>query len=53
MKYYITGDSFGSECPENWEQIADELNAIIDERGISEDRDAVDALWEDYTERFW
>ena len=46
--YYITVDSFGSYCPENWEEIADFLNAIIDERGISEDHDAVNELWEAY-----
>lgn len=48
MTYYITVDSFGSELPENWEEIADELNREIDRRGIAEDRDAVDELWEDY-----
>lgn len=44
----ITVDSFGSECPSNWEDIASALNDLILQRGISSDRDAVDALWEDY-----
>lgn len=46
--YYVTVESFGSDCPVNWEEIASAMNAIIDERGIAEDRDATDALWESY-----
>ena len=46
--HYITAESFGSDCPSNWEDIAGALNAIIDERNIADDRDAVDALWESY-----
>ena len=45
---YITMDSFGSECPLNWETIADALNEIIDERGILEDNEACNALWTEY-----
>ena len=45
---YITMDSFGSDCPANWEEIADFLNNLIDERGIYDDRDELDQLWEDY-----
>ena len=48
----ITVDSFGSECPSNWEDIASALNDLILQRGISSDRDAVDALWEDYWNGF-
>lgn len=48
MKNLITMDSFGSECPANWEEIADFLNAIILERGIEDDHDAVNDLWEEY-----
>lgn len=48
MTNYITADSFGSELPENWEEIADELNREIDRRGIAEDHDAVNELWEEY-----
>lgn len=44
----ITMDSFGSECPENWEEIADFLNALIEERGIENDPDELNQLWEDY-----
>ena len=46
--YYITCESFGSDCPTNWEEIASALNSIIDDRNISDDRDAVDALWEEF-----
>ena len=48
MDNCITMDSFGSECPYNWEEIADFLNNLIDERGIADDREATDQLWEDY-----
>ena len=45
--YTITMDSFGDTCPANWEEIADYLNALIDEIPDDEDkRDKVDALWE-------
>ena len=44
----ITMDSFGSECPSNWEEIADFLNALIEERGIENDPEELDQLWEDY-----
>lgn len=29
--FYITAESFGADCPENWEDIADQMNAEIDE----------------------
>ena len=48
MKHYITVESFGSDVPENWEEIASVLNEIIDVRGISEDLDAVNNLWDEY-----
>lgn len=48
MNNYITVESFGSECPTNWEEIAAFLNNIIDERGIADDHSAVNDLWEDY-----
>ena len=44
----ITMDSFGSDLPENWEEIADFLNNLIEERGIENDQDELDQLWEDY-----
>jgi hypothetical protein len=55
--YHITMDSFGSECPNNWEEIADYLNSIIDSMdGIIDEcgeltrdgREEIDALWERY-----
>ena len=48
MDYYITEDSFGEYCPVNWQEIADYLNGLIDEKGIAEDFEAVCDLWEDY-----
>lgn len=48
MKNYLTVDSFGAECPQNWEEIAAFLNSIIDERGIADDHDACNELWEEY-----
>lgn len=56
-EYHITMDSFGSECPKNWEEIADFLNEIIDNMdGIIDEcgeltrdgREQIDALWERY-----
>ena len=59
--FEITMDSFGSECPANWEEIADFLNdiingwieelTIVDEDGAEElDEDTlterVNGLWE-------
>ena len=46
MENWITIDSFGSDCPENWEEIAEFLNGIIRERGIENDHNAVNELWE-------
>lgn len=48
MTYYVTADSFGDELPANWEEIAAYLNALTDERGIAEDHDACNDLWEEY-----
>lgn len=39
----IDADSFGAECPENWEEIAGALNRIIRETGKDPDQ-----VWEDY-----
>lgn len=46
--YYITMESFGEYLPENWEEIAAQLNKIIDARGIADDLEAVNELWEEY-----
>ena len=48
MTYYIDENSFGSEIPENWKEIADYLNEVIDELDIANDRNAVNELWESY-----
>lgn len=48
MTYYVTADSFGAELPANWEEIAAFLNRVADERGIAEDHDACNELWEEY-----
>lgn len=39
---FVNEDSFGSECPKNWEEIADYLNEKID---AGEDQEEV---WEAY-----
>lgn len=44
----ITADSFGSEIPANWEEIADFLNEIIRERGIEDSVPEQNELWEEY-----
>lgn len=55
--FHITMDSFGADCPANWEEIADYLNGIIDstENITDEDGDLtqdglekINAIWEDY-----
>lgn len=48
MKTIFTADSFGSECPVNYEKICAALNSLADDRGITDDRDALDSLWESY-----
>lgn len=35
-------DSFGSRCPENWEEIVDYLNSLLDEE------DDMEQIWETY-----
>lgn len=51
-------DSFGADCPENWEEIASYLNDAVENMGDEifdefgeltlEGRDQVDDLWERY-----
>ena len=56
IDYHYTMDSFGQDCPENWEEIADYLNSIIDERLTpdeygnitDDDYNIVCKIWEDY-----
>ena len=40
----FTGDSFGSNCPDNWEEIVDFLNSIL-ESGPEGD---MEEIWEQY-----
>lgn len=53
MTEYYTMESFGADCPKNWEEIAAYLNNMLDER-VAEDmddrdiREIADQLWEDY-----
>lgn len=53
-KYYFTGESFGADCPENWQEIIDYLNRKIDELPDSifeNEQDASDAtekIWDEY-----
>ena len=54
--YHITMDSFGDECPRNWQEIANYLNERIDSMDITDEfgelttdgREAIDDLWERY-----
>ena len=48
MENWITIESFGADVPENWEEIAEYLNNIIRERGIENDHNEVNDLWEAY-----
>ena len=48
MGNWITAESFGADLPSNWEQIAAYLNDIIAERGIEDDLNEVNELWEAY-----
>ena len=48
INYFITAESFGADCPDNWRQIADYLNGVIRDRGIEFNRSAVNALWDDF-----
>lgn len=55
--HHITMDSFGQECPVNWEEISgylndkiDAMSGITDEYGdiTPEGREQVNMLWEKY-----
>lgn len=56
-KYRFTEDSFGSECPDNWEEIADYLNDKLKETFTELDKNNAedheyscerDEIWEQY-----
>ena len=54
MKHYITAESFGADIPENWEEIAERLNFLIDLYGISDNLEAVNDLWDEYwRDEYW
>ena len=50
----FTADSFGSDCPRNWEEIASFLNGVFEERLGKEELDDDETwrlsnqIWEDY-----
>jgi len=53
MKEYFTVDSFGAECPINWEEIAEALNRIADREVAEVDnevyaKEIVEGIWEAY-----
>jgi len=53
MFEYITMDSFGSDLPENWEEIANRLNKILadlitDEMSEDERHDLANEIWDTY-----
>lgn len=48
MSNYVTMDSFGSNLPKNWKEIAEKLNYYIDELGIKNDHDACNEVWEKF-----
>lgn len=53
MKAYITVDSFGSECPDNWQEIADWLNELLAIRVHESDdprevKMKIDTIWDGY-----
>jgi len=62
MTEYINMDSFGQDCPANWETIADYLNAQIDALSDITDpdtgditpdgREAIDAIWTAYWDAY-
>ena len=53
MNEYYTMESFGADCPKNWEEIATWLNKFLAER-VTDDmddrdiREIADAIWEAY-----
>lgn len=49
MKKYINAESFGADCPENWEEYAEEINAVINEMyGEDADDETVNEIWDAY-----
>lgn len=48
MKRIFDEDSFGWNCPTNWEEIADFLNETVTALDIADDPEAIARLWDDY-----
>lgn len=46
MAQYWTADSFGDECPLNWEEVCEVANRYIDEHDL--DDDELRELWESW-----
>lgn len=44
----FTAESFGTDCPANWEEICNFLNNLAADRGITDDHNAENDLWEEY-----
>lgn len=44
-KFRFTGESFGADCPDNWEDIVAALNDIVERDNIV-DKDEAEALWD-------
>lgn len=51
-QYMVTMDSFGSELPEDWEEIAQEINEQF-ENWIENNQDATEVDAHDESERLW
>ena len=54
-RYLITVDSFGENCPDNWEEIAGYLNFLLEEAWNEgcyaeaiEFKDVVETIWDKY-----
>lgn len=47
MKHF-DGDSFGSDCPENWEEIVDYLNDRLDYEVEILIKEKAEEIWENY-----
>ena len=48
MKKHITGESFGSMLPDNWEIAMEVMNEKIDALPDDAEREDYDAIWEAY-----
>ena len=46
------GDSFGSNCPDNWQEIVDYLNDVLGSRSEGMDereiKETMEEIWEQY-----